>query len=285
MRIGESVKAVQRRWNKLQARNPVSLWASRTSADLTSRLSPSDFWYGRYPHTFLERRLPEVDDAPLEVPEVIWCFWTGTNPLTPNRAASLEQMREINPLTPVELITPDRLASFVVSTHPLPSAYDDLSLVHRADYLRAYFLHHYGGGYSDLKRLRSPWRPALDRLRASDEWLLGNRLTHPAWAGQAPGRLGTHLRRYYRQIASESTLITKSHSPLTCEWLREVERRLEYYAPALAESKGGIWGQDSDYPISWTGLLADVLHPLCLKYRDRVLLDESIAWDEGTAYR
>lgn len=260
-------------------------WASRRWADFTSRLSPSDFWYGRYPHTFLERRPPDVGDAVSEVPEVIWCFWTGTNPLTPNRAACLAQMREINPRTPVELITPDRLTSFVVSTHPLPAAYDDLSFVHRSDYLRAYFLHHYGGGYSDLKRLRGPWRSPLDRLRTSDGWLLGNPLTAPAWAGEAPGRLGTHLRRYYRQIASESTLIAKSHSPLTAEWLREVERRLDYYAPALAESEGGIWGRASDYPISWTGLLGDVLHPLCLKHRDRVLLDDSIAWDESVAYR
>ncbi|GGI46686.1 glycosyltransferase family 32 protein [Agromyces flavus] len=279
------MKAVQRRWNKVQSRNPVNLWVDRTRADVMSRLSSPDFWYGRYPHTFLERRPPDGGDAASQVPEVIWCFWTGSNPLTPNRAACLAQMREVNPHTPVELITPERLPSFVVSTHPLHRAYDDLSLVHRSDYLRAYFLHHFGGGYSDLKQLRGPWRSALDRMRTSDAWLIGPPLTHPAWAGEGPGRLGAHLRRYYRRIASESTLIAKSHTPLTGEWLREVERRLDYQAPALAEAEGGIWGQEPGYPISWTGLLGDVLHPLCLKYGDRVVLDDSIAWVEDVPYR
>lgn len=285
MQVGDSIKAVQRRWNKFQSRNPVKLLAHRTWADVTSRLSPSDFWYGRYPHTFLERRPPMPDDSPSEVADVIWCFWTGTNPLTPNRAASLAQMREINPRTRIELITADRLPSFVVEEHPLPAAYEHLSFVHRSDYLRAYFLHHYGGGYADLKPLRSPWEPAIERLRASDRWLLGSRLRDPAWSGQAPDRLGMHLRRYYRLIASESVLIARSHSPLTGEWLREVDRRLDYYAPALAESDGGIWGQDPGYPIPWTGLLADVLHPLCLKYGDRLLLDETVAWDDRVPYR
>ncbi|GAA1059037.1 hypothetical protein [Agromyces bracchium] len=285
MRVGDSIKAVQRRWNTLQSRNPVTLWAHRTWADVTSTLSPSDFWYGRYPHTFLERRPPEPDESPSEVPEIIWCFWTGANPLTPNRAESLAQMREINPGTPVELITPDRLPDFVLPTHPLHAAYDDLSLVHRSDYLRAYFLHHHGGGYSDLKQLRGPWRGPMNRLRDSDAWLLGPALTDPAWAGQAPERLGAHLRRYYRRIASESTLIAKSHSPLTAEWLREVDRRLDYFAPALAETDGGTWGQAPDYPITWTGLLADVLHPLCLKHGNRIVLDGSVAWNESAPYR
>ena len=53
----------------------------------------------------------------------------------------------------------------------------------------------------------------------------------------------------------------------------------------MSESEGGIWGQEPGYPIPWTGLLADVLHPLCLKYRDRVLLDDAIAWDESVPYR
>jgi hypothetical protein len=280
-----SVKALHRRWGKAQAHNRAHLWLKRKGADIASRLSPPDFWYGRYPHTFLERRPPDGGNAVSEVANVIWCFWTGDNPLTPNRAAGLARMREVNPHTPVELITPDRLASFVLPDHPLPTAYRDLSLVHRSDYLRAYFLHHYGGGYSDIKRLDGAWQPSLDKLRASEAWALGNRLSDPAWAGQASDRLGVHLRRYYRQILSESTLIVKSHTQLSAEWLREVERRIAYYAPALGESRGEIWGSAADYPIPWTGILADVLHPLCLKYREHVIIDDSITWDEGVAYR
>ena len=49
-------------------------------------------------------------------------------------------------------MTPANLQDWVVAGHPLHPAYNDLSLVHRSDYLRAYLLHHHGGGYCDLKR-------------------------------------------------------------------------------------------------------------------------------------
>ena len=49
----------------------------------------------------------------------------------------------------VVLVTSDNLSSWLVSAlHP---AYTYLSFTHRADYLRCYFMHHYGGSYSDIK--------------------------------------------------------------------------------------------------------------------------------------
>lgn len=256
--------------------------AARTAA----RLIPSEFWYGKYPHTFLERRPPldAVGDGP--VPNVIWCFWTGDNPLTPARRAGLESIRALNPETPVELVDPGRLPEFIVPGRPLHPAYDFLSLNHKSDYLRAYFLYHYGGGYSDIKTLVSPWAPALRRLEETPgKWLAATALSDPKWAGNPAGRLGVHVRRYYERIASGGTCAARRGNPLCAEWLRELDRLLDYARAALVECPGGMWGQEPAYPLEWMALQGNVLQPLCLKYQDRLILDPTFAWDESVRYR
>lgn len=256
--------------------------AARSSA----RLLPSGFYYGKYPHTFLERKPPDAVDDDGDVPNVIWSFWIGDNPLTPARRAALKSMREMNPETPVELIGLDRLGEFVLNDHPLHPAFEFLSLNHRSDYLRAYFLYHFGGGYSDIKGLVSPWADALTTLRRSGgKWMAGTALTGAKWAGNPPGRLGRHVSRYFEEILSGTTLGGRARNPLCAEWLREIERVLDYAQPALEESPGKIWGADSSYPLEWMALQGNILQPLCLKYGERLIIDPAFAWDETRPYR
>ncbi|MGI9252585.1 MAG: hypothetical protein ACR2J8_02470, partial [Thermomicrobiales bacterium] len=79
-------------------------------------------------------------------PRTVYCFWTGENEMPSQRLESLETIRQ-NAGCEVVLVTPDNLADFLVE--PLHEAYDYLSCTHRADYLRAWFMHHRGGGYTD----------------------------------------------------------------------------------------------------------------------------------------
>ncbi|GAA1468828.1 hypothetical protein [Microbacterium thalassium] len=274
------------RWiDRTGIRGALSNARLRMTTWVGSRLSSSEFSYGRYPFTFLERHPPADLGGASELPRQIWSFWVGDNPLTPARKAGLERMREVNPGIPVELITPDRLPDFILPEHPLHPAYELLSYNHRSDYLRAYFLHHYGGGYSDIKPLVGSWEPAFERLDASDAWLLGHPLSDPKWAGPSWGRLQKHLQRYYRILVFGAVLIGKSHTPLTAEWLREVERLLDYHEPALREVPGDMWGHNPGYPVRWMGLQGSVLQPLCLKHQDRMLYDTSIGWDTRAEYR
>ena len=70
--------------------------------------------------------------------------------------------------------------------------------------------------------------------------------------------------------------IVRSHTPFTGEWIREVHRRLDYFADQLAEFPGDIRGEVVGYPISWTKLLGGVFQPLQLKYLDHVRIDDSL---------
>ncbi len=283
--LTNGIKTVADVVNQVQGSRAVAA-CKAAAARAAARLVPGDFWYGKYPHTFLERRPPldAVGDGP--VPNVIWCFWTGDNPLTPARRAGLESIRSLNPETLVELVDPGRLPDFILPGRPLHPAFDLLSLNHRSDYLRAYFLFHYGGGYADLKTLVAPWAPAMGRLEeAPGKWVAATALSDPKWAGNPAGRLGVHVRRYYERVASGTTCVARRGNPLFAEWLREIDRVLDYAHPALLEAPGGMWGQDPAYPLEWMALQGNVFQPLCLKYQDRLILDPTFAWDESVGYR
>ncbi len=275
------VTRIVRAWGDSRLR----LGLVRARCAVASRLIPWRFWYGKYPHTFLERRPPSELGGPSELPRKIWVFWTGSNPMSDVRRAGFDAMVASNSDIPIVLVTPDNLHEFIVEGAPLHPAYENLSLVHRSDYLRAYFLHHYGGGYSDIKPLLDSWVPHFEALEVSDAWVHGAALRTPYEVGSGGERIGWHLQRYYRNLVSSGTVIMRSHTPLTAEWLREVERKLDYAAPALAECPGDVLGEEPAYALSWMELLGDVLQPLTLKYSEHVLIDRKDWWDTTKAHR
>ena len=72
-------------------------------------------------------------------PRRIFCLWTGHNPMSPNRERAMEEIRRLNePSVEVEFVTPETLDRWILAEHPLHPAYEGLSLIHRADYLRTY---------------------------------------------------------------------------------------------------------------------------------------------------
>ncbi|MHA6508228.1 glycosyltransferase family 32 protein [Tessaracoccus sp. Y1736] len=219
----------------------------------------------------------KTKESPKSIPRVIYCFWTGDNPLTPRRAESLNRMRAVNPGLDVVLVTPQNLSDFVKPGAPLHPAYQSLSAVHKSDYLRAYFMHHHGGGYSDVKRPLGPWEGAFERLVASPEhWSIGYRELSKDAVPKLPGRLGWDLKREYARIHGVCAFIMRPGSPLTAQWMQEVESRMDDLSARLSENPGNAFGNNQGYPVEWSYILGQVLCPLLLKYSDRVLLDDTM---------
>lgn len=206
----------------------------------------------------------------------IYCFWTGDNPLTPNRKRCLQSLID-NSGVEVRLITPENLNNYILKEYPLHKSYKYLSLVHRADYLRCYFMHHYGGGYSDIKVIENNIADLFDLLSSkSNKWMLGYHEVGRDGVAILDGKLGRDVRINYRYLIGNGAFICKPNSPLTKDWYLEVERRLDFYYEQLKENPGGIWGDNLGYPIPWTNILGSILHPLCLKYKDRLIQRDDI---------
>lgn len=215
------------------------------------------------------------------IPAVMYCFWTGTNALTPPRRAALAALRSVNADVDVRLVTPETLPDFILDSHPLHATYERLSYVHRSDYLRAYFMHHHGGIYCDLKEMHTPWSPLLERAnRDPNVWACGPSEPNRRNSDPATGRLGFEQRIHYERLIFQAAFAFRPGSPWTETWLAEVERRLDYFTTLLWQHPAEQpFGENPDYPVPWYALLAQVLGPLSLKYSQHTLIDPSMSFN------
>lgn len=251
----------------------------QTSKDAVLRFGDKIFPYvydpKNYTDEWLIRDLPAGSPRPLE--RVIYCFWTGNNAVTPNRLTGLESMIARNPSIDVRLITPNDLDDYLIAGEPLHPAFDHLSLVHRSDYLRCYFMNFWGGGYCDVKTLHHSWSPAFDRLDAdSGKWALGYREVASDMTARLPGRLGRDVRHRYARLIGNGAFIMKPQTPLTREWYRRLLDRMDFYAEALERHPGNERGDNPGYPIPWIDILGNILPPVALKYHHRLIQDETV---------
>jgi len=203
----------------------------------------------------------------------IFTFWTGTNPITPNRVAALETMKITG--VPIILISPSNLSDWILKEYPLHPAYDYLSLTHRADYLRCYFMHHYGGGYSDIKKQTGSWLESFKRLNQSTISVgLGYQEVSGGTALVSDKQLYDNMNTSYKKLIGNGAYIFKARTFFTQKWYDELHRVLDTkYAllqlhPATnSRDHSGI----SSYPLVWTEICGHIFHPLGYKYSSFLL--------------
>jgi len=200
------------------------------------------------------------------------------------RGKALESMK--NSGLEVSFITQKNLHEWIVADSPLHLSYPYLSAVHRADYLRVYFMHHYGGGYSDIKNINDSWLHARDQLLNSNKYGVGYREVGPKGVAMIRSWRYIILLYRWRLLLGNGAYIFKPHSRFTFEWLRLTEEFLdkkyvelkknpashpEDYSGRKLKSNQVVKGYSSSYPIRWSEMLGDIFHPLCLKYSSDLL--------------
>jgi len=207
--------------------------------------------------------------------ERIFCFWTGENPITERRLFGLETICK-NSGCKVEYITKDTVYKWQKNNYPFHPAYEYLSAVHKADYLRCYFMYHYGGGYCDIKPLYNSWKPAFELIKKNTElWAVG-------FAEESPGdianiddkRLYSKMQMRYKDMIGTSAYIFRPKTQLALEWINKVHSILDNKYESLksypAPDSRTKNEEDSKYALKWTEILGNVFHPLCYKYLNRV---------------
>lgn len=219
---------------------------------------------------------PKVEDIELKpFPTKIFTFWTGNNAMSEKRAThfnTLQQKANVE----VKLITPDNLKEYILNDYPLHTAFENLSLVHKSDYLRCYFMHFYGGGYSDIKATKQSWESAFNQLRHSNKWALGYKELKTKWIAKVGGKTEEIMRKEFRTLIGNCAYICRPQTPFTTEWYNELHKRMDKYADELEKHPGNVMGDNKGYPIPWTKILGDIFHPLCLKYHDKFTYSTTI---------
>lgn len=246
-----------------------------------SVLHPFHYNAERYVGTFLEKpcEFPYSDVLDKQIDRVIYIFWTGDNEITPNRLEGIKSLEKVSGVE-VKLITQKNLPDYIKDDDPLPEAYQYLSFVHRADYLRTYFMYHHGGGYADIKPTKASWIGAFDKLEKSEKYAIG----YPEvgfWGVANQNINNVSLKRdmhiYWRYLIGNCAYICRPYTPFTFEWYTETKQRVVSFSEQLKEHPAiDPFGRNVDYPIPWNFILGQVFHPLCLKYHDKLLKDKAL---------
>lgn len=238
-----------------------------------SSLIPYVFDESSYNDSFLSYQsevIPNINSSIFQ--RRVFVFWTGDNNLTANRKRSLEILKEKIEIE-VVLVTPKNLLDYILPNYPLHPAYPFLSLVHKSDYLRCYFMNFYGGGYSDIKSPQYSWLSLFNKFEKNGSFIVGYPEMKKQDLAQVGGLIQKDLDRYYSQIIGNCAYICRPNTPFTNDWYNELLVRMDKYTDELYLYPGNILGDNIGYPIPWTNILGDIFHPLCLKYMDKICRD------------
>jgi len=198
----------------------------------------------------------------------IYCFWTGDNEMSGTRKKSLNQLRQETDGY-IILVTPDNLKDYISNQHPLHPAYQYLSDVHKADYLRTYFMNFYGGGYSDIKKTRGSWvNSYLELMSDPDKWICG-------YQEIRGGVAYPPLKDKYEDLVGNGAYICKPLTPLTTDWYNDMIKLLDDKYTSLKDNPAvsplDCSPSKSGYPLEWNEMLGRIFHRVSYDYKDKLL--------------
>lgn len=200
-------------------------------------------------------------------PYRIVCYWGKSTPST-RRNRSIEGMASVSQCD-VMLLSPQTFQDIALPAHPVHPAFPYLSEVHQSDYVRTYVMHHFGGGYSDVKPQSGSWRSAFDRLLESDAYVVGYPETGPGGVAYLPAMDA------WTELVGNGAYICKPKTALTQEWFDDLHRLLDSKFE-LIKSHPATHPRDKaedgrGYPIEWNEMLGRIFHRVSFNYREKLL--------------
>lgn len=214
-------------------------------------------------------------------PQVVWCFW-WRGVMNENRVRSLELMRK-NLGVPVILVSADNVNEFVVDEFPIHPAFEFLSDVHKSDYIRIYLLHHYGGGWHDIKPTGVSYSDVW-RLFENPEVYFVGKPEIEGGAAEVYDDQGNYMPSVWSELVATNRWIGRAGTPLSQRLYGAINTVLDEYLKKLSKHPArSAYSHKKDkynsklfrkllgwqYPLQWT-LFGDLFHPLNYEFRDHV---------------
>lgn len=214
------------------------------------------------------------------VPKVVFICWFAGYQLnyeimSINRHKAFKSLVE-NIGVPVILITLKNYNYFIKKNHPIHHSFNLLSGVHKSDYMRAYLLNHYGGGYHDIKYRQESWKDCWgDWLFDDNIWIYGRRENNKRAIGYPPQ--SSHIREYYDKLVTMGWIICKPNTKYTNILLQKIEdiltkKHLELVLHPGFKSSGYYhenpfqMAEENNYPLRWLEIMGEISHPLMLEF-------------------
>jgi hypothetical protein len=196
--------------------------------------------------------------------------------MSADRSRCLESIVN-NSKVSITLITDQNLQDFILSDVPLHSGFNFLSATHKSDYLRSYFMFHYGGGYTDIKKCEFDWNLYFDLLDNSEKQFIGYRETSFKAVAYKPYSMS------FNDLVGSAQFIFKPSTEIAKIWVDATNQLMDKNLPHLISNPGtyhprAIWGGvqklpgeflDSRYPFAWNQLMGRIFQKIQKNLRQR----------------
>lgn len=220
--------------------------------------------------------------------KVLYCFWFGPS-MSDDRKKCFQSIID-NCGVPVVLVTEYNLHSFILAKYPLHPGFKYLSATHKSDYLRSYFMHVYGGAYSDIKQCNFNWNNYFEILQNSDKFFIGYQELLPIDIAYSPAASS------YSELVGNGSFIFKKQTFFTKLWYDETQKKMDYIYKRLIDNPGtyhpraicgGVFQGDgfknSKYPLEWNELLGRIFHKI--QYENRGTFLNNLPYPNVQNYR
>jgi hypothetical protein len=204
---------------------------------------------------------------------IIFIFWTGTNKMSFRRIHCINSLIEQTECN-IKLIDVNNLHEYIIEGYPIHKCYNYLSETHKCDYLRTYFMHHYGGGYSDIKIPNGSWLKAFDTMNNDSEiWINGYPESCPDSIAHQPS---SHL---WNKLPGNGAYICRPKTKFTEAWLKKQSDILDINFEALKQNPSTQpdccieYVPGTKYPLHWNEILGKIFHEETGKIIERIRLE------------
>ena len=218
------------------------------------------------------------------IPKVVFVCWFGGYNVEYNKM-SINRFEAFKSLVthigvPVILITNKNYEYFIKNSNPIHKAFDLLSGNHKSDYMRAYLLNNYGGGYHDIKYRLESWENCWDDwLFDENIWIFGRREMTRRNIGYPPDH--KHICQYYNKLVTMGWVIAKPNTEYIKTLLNKIEQLLEQKYDDLIKNPGynsaGYYynnpfqmAEENNYPLRWLEVMGEISHPLMLEFTEHI---------------
>lgn len=234
---------------------------------------------GKYQYNYIKKYMKNNLDG-IEyingVPRVVFIFWFSNKEylieFTVRRYNALQSLIN-NIKVPVIIITNENYKNWEVNDHPIHEGFSYLSGNHKSDYLRAYILYHYGGGYHDIKWREKSWENEWEKFSNDNIWIIGRREIRSDNIGYNPLKNEQWVQNEYLKLITFGWVICRQKNEYLKILLNKINNiltdKLEElkYNPAPNSRCGNCVNcSENDYPLRWLELMGEISHPLQLNY-------------------
>jgi hypothetical protein len=215
------------------------------------------------------------------VEKIIYLVWFGKINFT--RKTSIKSFQKQSGCK-IILVTEKNFKNFESLEYPMHPLFECLSAVDKSDYLRAYLMYNYGGGYSDVKKCMFNWVEYFDFLeKASEISFIACPLINENGISNFSNDteiIKSAKKEYYR-YASCAQFIFKPKTDIAKRWIDEIHMKLDkvynileknpalhpYASPrsfvkAHTVDPGLVALFSNEYPIGWMDLAGDIFYKI-----------------------